>query len=248
MNNTTPDKNGQPEETVLTISTDDLNKLDIETLPLTPVVLDEKSRRKEIESACKKLRERPFIGFDTETKPSFKKGTQHPVSLLQLANDSTVVLVRLVSIQDFEAPKWDPLKRLLASPLILKAGVGIHDDALGLAKDHGLITHNTIDLRSLAKADSMDVLSLTKIYSILFGKRLSKRQQLSDWERHELSDAQKNYAGLDAYAGFKIFEKLRHLATPQMITKKLYGGQKSGKRVPKRAKRQTSPQEGTKQE
>ena len=212
---------------VLTITKEELNKLDTEDLPLSPVVLNEKSKRKEIEAACKQLRERGVIGFDTETKPSFKKGgSHHPVALLQLATDRVVVLVRLIRIKDFTEPKWMPLRRLLASPNILKVGVGIHDDGLGLAKDYGLITNKTLDLRSLAKADGMDVLSLTKIYSLLFGKRLSKGQRLSDWEKPELSGAQMEYAGLDAFAGYQIYDKLKHLATPQMVTKKLYGEQK----------------------
>ena len=224
-----PNRPLSPEEytgEILTISNEELNQLDKEELPIKPIVLNEKSKSKEIDAVCKQLRERGVIGFDTETKPSFKKGTHYPVALLQLSNDTVVVLVRLTRVKDFSAPKWKPLQRLLASPKVLKVGVGIHDDGLGLAKDYSLITNNTLDLRSLAKADGMDVLSLTKIYSLLFGKRLSKGQRLSDWEKAELSEAQMKYAGLDAYAGYRIYDKLKHLATPQMVGKKLFAEQK----------------------
>ena len=212
---------GSPKEP-LTISTEELNKLPKETLPLTPIVLSGESRSKEIAAACLKLRAKGTVGFDTETKPSFKKGINYPVALLQLATDEIVVLVRLTQVKEFGEAKWLPLRRLLASPKVLKTGVGIHDDALGLSKDHGLVTNTTLDLRSLAQADGMDVLSLSKIYSLLFGKRLAKGQRLSDWERPELTPAQKQYAGLDAYAGYMIYRRLEHLATPGMVTKRLH--------------------------
>lgn len=210
-----------PSGGVLTISTEDLNKLEKEILPIDPFIFTEKTKSKDIERLCKQLREDGVIGFDTETKPTFRKGIHYPVALLQLSNSTTVVLVRLIRIKDFGAPKWAPLRRLLASYRVLKVGVGINDDSLGLEKDYGLVTNNTLDLRALAKADGMDVLSLTKVYSLLFGKRLSKGQRLSDWERPELTPAQMQYAGLDAYAGYKIFEKLKHLKTDGMVTKKL---------------------------
>lgn len=213
----------------LTITKDELNKLDKEILPLEPIVLNEKSRSRDIALTCKALRKRGVIGFDTETKPAFRKGFHYPVALLQVATDELVVLVRLIRVKDISRAKWLPLRRLLSSSKILKVGVGIHDDVVGLHKDYGIITNNTLDLRSLAQADGMDVLSLTKIYSLLFGRRLSKGQRLSDWEKDELSTSQKEYAGLDAYAGYKIFEALGHLSTSEMITKRLIidGTQKS---------------------
>lgn len=222
-----------PEES-FTISTEELNKLDKETLPIKPILFTEKTRSKEIEETCKKLRIHGAVGFDTETKPAFKKGLHYPVALLQLSTDETVVLVRLIRIKDFGAPKWTPLRRLLSSPKVLKVGVGIHDDGLGLAKDYGLITNNTLDLRALAQAYGMDVLSLTKIYALLFGKRLSKGQRLSDWEKEELTQPQMQYAGLDAYAGYKIYEALKHLATQGMVNKKLNTTQSAKTRKPRR--------------
>ena len=212
----------QPQGDALALSTEELNTLDKETLPLTPVVLTEKSRSKEIAAACAALRRRAVVGFDTETKPAFRKGLHHPVALLQLATDEIVVLVRLVRIRDFEAPKWQPLRRLLASAKVLKVGVGIHDDGVGLFNDYRLVTNQTLDLRSLAQADGMEVLSLTKIYALLFGRRLSKGQRLSDWERPELTKPQIQYAGLDAQAGYRIHDPLKELATPAMVTRKLF--------------------------
>lgn len=118
-------------------------------------------------------------------------------------------------------PAWDkkliePVQKILKSKRITKVGVAIGDDAKGLWADHGLITNKMIDLRTIAKAAGVEVLSLTKLYAVLYNKRISKGQRLSDWEREELTEGQVDYAALDAYAGLKIYEGYQSLMKRDM--------------------------------
>lgn len=186
------------------ITKEELQKLEPETLPIEVVVLSHTSSLEQVEAVCHRLREgHKVLGFDTETKPSFRKGKTYKVSLIQLSNPEFVVLFRLL-------PSWDkkllePLHKILRSKRIAKVGVAIGDDAKGLWADHQLVTNRMVDLRTLAKSAGVEVLSLTKLYAVLYNKRISKGQRLSDWEREELTEGQVDYAALDAYAGLRIY-------------------------------------------
>lgn len=202
-------------EEPLNIAKEDLAVLDAEELSIPVVILSKDNTQEEIEEACARLIEGTrVLGFDTETKPAFKKGQSYKVSLLQLSSSDLVVLVRLSSKMDQKL--LAPVAKLLKSKRIAKVGVAIHDDIKGLYKDYGLIANKMLDLRTLAKASGIGALSLTRIYAVLFGKRISKGQRLSDWEREELSPAQIDYAALDAYAGFRIFKALEKNAKREM--------------------------------
>lgn len=201
------------------ISKDELSAMDAETIETPITVLDRTSSDEEIRATMNRLSMEPVLGFDTETKPSFQKGEHHRVALIQLASGQEVVLIRLNTFED--DGRLTPLRELLASPDVLKVGVAIHDDAVGLAKDYGLVSHNILDLRTLGHAAGITVLSLSKIYATLFGKRLSKGQRLSDWESGTLSDGQMRYGALDALAGYRIYRALEHYATPSMVERVL---------------------------
>lgn len=194
---------------------EELQLLEPETLSVPVVVLSHDSSLEEVVATCDRLREgNKVLGFDTETKPSFRKGKSYKVSLLQLSSPDLAVLVRLL-------PAWDkkliePVQKILKSKRITKVGVAIGDDAKGLWADHGLITNKMIDLRTIAKAAGVEVLSLTKLYAVLYNKRISKGQRLSDWEREELTEGQVDYAALDAYAGLKIYEGYQSLMKRDM--------------------------------
>lgn len=197
------------------ITKEELQKLEPETLPINVVVLSNTSSLEQVVEACDRLREgNKVLGFDTETKPSFRKGKSYKVSLLQLSSPDLVVLFRLL-------PSWDkkliePLQKVLKSKRIAKVGVAIGDDARGLWNDHQLITNRMVDLRTLSKAAGVEVLSLTRLYAVLYNKRISKGQRLSDWEREELTEGQVDYAALDAYAGLRIYEGFGKVLTRDM--------------------------------
>lgn len=156
-----------------------------------------------VENAVSRLRESDLIGFDTETRPSFKKGQVYHVALLQLSSDSECFLFRLNKIGMPE-----PLKQLLEDKGILKVGLSIHDDFRNLHKKFDFEPDGFVELQQYATQWNIIDKSLSKLFGILFGKRISKSQRLSNWEAEQLAEAQQNYAALDAFACVKIY---RHL-------------------------------------
>lgn len=154
--------------------------------------------------AVKELEKAEIIGFDTETKPAFRKGQQNTVALLQLAMHGKCYLFRLCRIG-----MLPEVKRLLEDRHILKVGLSIKDDFHSLNKLGELSPDGFVDLQEYVKEFGISDCSLTKINSIVTGKRISKSQQLSNWEAKELSNKQKEYAALDAMACINIFEFLR---------------------------------------
>lgn len=144
------------------------------------------------------------IGFDTETKPSFRRGERHTVSLLQLSTRNETFLFRLNHIGLPEC-----VKNLLENKDVLKIGVSIHDDFLNLHKKFQLEPHGFIDLQTYVKEFNIADSSLSRIYGILFDKRISKGQRLTNWEAPVLTHHQQEYAALDALACLHIYYHLQ---------------------------------------
>lgn len=156
------------------------------------------------ESAVNQLRGTELIGFDTETRPTFKKGQTHDVALLQLASTECSYLFRLNIIGMPEC-----LKELLEDPNQIKIGLSTHDDFRNLKKKYeDLKPEGFIELQNYVTRWNIIDKSLSKIYGILFGKRLSKSQRLSNWEAEQLAEAQQHYASLDALACIRIYVHL----------------------------------------
>ena len=155
------------------------------------------------DKAVKALSAESVIGIDTETRPSFKKGIQHQVSLIQLSTADTCFLIRLnrVGIPD-------SLKELLENENIAKVGISLHDDYQALNKRKRFKAGNFIDLQKCVGKFGIEEMSLQKIFAIIFGQRISKSQQLTNWENDVLTDKQKIYAATDAWACLKIYNKL----------------------------------------
>lgn len=153
--------------------------------------------------AAEVLRGESVIGFDTETKPSFKRGQVNQVSLLQLSTHSCCFLIRLNHIG-----LHPDIKAILESPRNLKIGVSIHDDFHHLSRAYELAPDGFIDLQSFVKDYKIADNSLSRIYGILFGHRISKGQRLTNWEAAELTVHQQEYAALDAYACICIYDHL----------------------------------------
>ena len=160
----------------------------------------------ETEKAVNYLLAQPILGFDTETRPSFKRGHQHRVALLQVSTPDTCFLFRLNHTGFTPA-----LKRLLADRTVVKLGLSWHDDLNTLKRLGQFTTGEFIDIQSLVGSVGIEDLSLQKLYANLFGKKISKRQQLSNWEADILGDKQKLYAATDAWACIKIYEELIRL-------------------------------------
>lgn len=164
------------------------------------VVID---KQENADEAVAELRKADLIGFDTETRPSFKKGQSYNVSLIQLATADSCYLFRISKIG---LP--DSLRNLLQDSDKTKIGLSIHDDFRNLNKLCSIEPGGFIELQQYATRWNIIDKSLSKLYAILFGQRLSKTQRLTNWEADTLSDAQQHYASLDAAACIKIYEYL----------------------------------------
>lgn len=157
----------------------------------------------ETEKAVKYLMTQSILGFDTETRPSFRKGLQHKVSLLQVSTPDICFLFRLNHTGLTPA-----LIQLLEDETIVKIGLSWHDDINSLHKLGTFKTGHFIDIQDHARDLGIEDLSLQKLYANLFGKKISKRQQLSNWEADILSDKQKLYAATDAWACIMIYKEI----------------------------------------
>jgi ribonuclease D len=156
-----------------------------------------------INQICKSLAKEQVLGFDTETKPSFKKGNSNRVSLLQLATSNDAYLFRLHKTGLPEA-----LIKILSNPAILKVGIAIRDDIRHLISVCDFEAGGFIELQNFVKQFGIENSGLSKLSGIILNFRISKSQQLSNWENEELTDAQKLYAATDAWAAFEIYKTL----------------------------------------
>ena len=156
--------------------------------------------------AVRYLLSQPLLGIDTETRPSFKRGDQHLVSLLQVSTPDTCFLFRLRYTGFTPA-----LKAFLEDKTVTKVGLSLTDDMNSLHHLGAFTPGNFIDIQNMVKEVGIEDLSLQKLYANLFRQKISKRQQLSNWDADILTDKQKLYAATDAWACINIYNKLNKL-------------------------------------
>lgn len=173
------------------------------TFPGKTVVVMSES---EAEKAVDFLLSNDILGVDTETRPSFKKGESHMVSLLQVSTSNICFLFRLNHIGITPA-----ILRLLENTTVPMVGLSLHDDMLSLHKRVGFTPGNFIDLQDLVGELGIEDLSLQKLYANLFHQRISKRQRLTNWDSDVLNDKQKAYAALDAWACINLYKEILRL-------------------------------------
>ena len=157
----------------------------------------------QIEQACRYLAAHEVIGFDTETRPSFRAGVSFKVSLLQLSTDERCFLFRLNRI-----PLAKPILQLLENPKVQKIGVDVTNDICGLNQLRHFRAGGFIDLQNEVERWGIEEKSLRKISALVLGKRISKAQRLSNWESTTLTDKQQLYAATDAWACVRIYRRL----------------------------------------
>lgn len=144
-----------------------------------------------------------LLGFDTETKPSFKKGSKNTVSLIQLSTSNLACLFRINKIGFPQE-----LIKLLSDPSVIKAGVAVHDDIRFLKGVKKFSAEGFVDLQNFVRDYGIESSGLKKLSAIVLGFRISKRQQVTDWEAEQLSEAQQIYAATDAWVCYEIYKKL----------------------------------------
>lgn len=187
---------------VSSITKEELSGLPMERFDGRIIIIQTES---EAEKAVAYLEQQKAIGFDTETRPAFHKGVSHQIALMQLSTLDTCFLFRLNLIG---LP--DCLADILINPAIKKVGLSLKDDFSAIHKRKAIAPTNFVELQSFVKDYGIEDNGLQRIYGILFGKRISKGQRLSNWEAGVLSDAQKMYAAIDAWACLKIFNELKY--------------------------------------
>lgn len=163
-------------------------------------------RIEDVTQAVEQLSSSEILGIDTETRPSFRKGTIHKVALLQVANEDLCCLFQL-SCFGF-APD---LIHLLSNKVIKKVGLSLKDDFFMLSKRHKFDPQNCVDLQDYAKEMGIKDMSLQKLFANVFHQRISKSAQLSNWEAPIYTQSQKLYAATDAYACLKLYKELKRL-------------------------------------
>ena len=187
------------------------NKRDKSELADTPrvvfeVIIEEIDTEEKALKAIETLREHKVVGFDTETRPSFTRGQGHKIALLQLSTNEMAYLFRLnkIGIPDCVAD-------FLADPDIIKVGLSVKDDFNSLASRRKFNTAGFVELQDLCGSMGIEEKGLQKMYGLLFGERISKNQQLSNWEIESLTESQRQYAAVDAWACLRIYRYLTEL-------------------------------------
>ena len=154
----------------------------------------------DVRDAIKTLRKYQVLGFDTETRPVFRKGVQHDVSLLQLSTSKEAFLFRL---NHLGFP--DEIIEILEDSAILKVGIAILDDVRGLQKLSNFKPGGFIELADIASDLGIVTCGLRNLAAIFLGVRITKKAQLTNWERPVISSKQSLYAATDAWICLKMY-------------------------------------------
>ena len=184
-----------------------ISKEEINSLPILEyegrniVLVDTLSKLK---TTIDVLKNEEVLGFDTETKPSFEKGKMNKVALLQLSTADTCYLIRLNVLG-----MQNPIIELLSSEKPLKIGLSLKDDYKMLNRRRSFKPAGFLDLQSVIGKFGIKDLSLQKIYAIMFNKKISKSQRLTNWQAPNLTLQQQKYAAVDAWACMDIYNVIK---------------------------------------
>jgi ribonuclease D len=183
-----------------------IDKATIQELPITHfegevIIVDHPTH---VAPAIEYLSQHTILGVDTEARPSFKRGVHYPTALVQVATLERCYLFRLTHVG---LPQ--ELADIFANPNICKVGLAFKDDLTGLKRRRSFKPTNCIDLQTIVCKYGIIELGLQKIFAIIFGKKISKSQQLTNWENSYLTPEQARYASTDAWATLKIYLELQ---------------------------------------
>ena len=156
-----------------------------------------------VEEAVEYLSKQNAIGVDTESRPSFTRGVHYPTALLQIATEERCYLFRLTHVGMPQA-----LADIFANPKITKVGLAFKDDIAGLRRRRDFKPANCIDLQTIVSKYGILDMGLQKIFAICFGRKISKAQQLTNWENSHLTPDQARYASTDAWATLLIYKDI----------------------------------------
>jgi ribonuclease D len=194
------------------ITKEEVNEMPVVVFDGRITMIEEKSQ---LILAISELYENQIVGIDTETKPSFARGTHHKVSLVQISTLDHCYLFRL------NKTGFPPeLAHFLSSQKVKKIGLALRDDFAGLNKLFPFKPQNFVDLQTIVNNYGIFELGLQKIFAIIFNRKISKSQRLTNWESNELTEQQQRYAATDAWASLLIYLQLlreKQLTNSQLI-------------------------------
>jgi len=182
------------------IAKEDINLLELDKYNGETILVNTDA---ELDKACAEIEKCAIIGIDTETKPSFKKGQMNTVALLQIATDKKAYIVRLKKVKMSQR-----LADIFTNESIQKIGIAIFDDLKDLKKIIPFTDKSVVDLNLLAPKLGFESIGAKKLSALVLGFRISKRQQVSNWELEKLSQAQIDYAATDAWICREIYLRL----------------------------------------
>lgn len=208
----------------ITISPEEIGRLELASFPGEIHVID--SVGEDFNKAVSYLKRQRIIGFDTETRPTFSPD-QHSngTALLQLSGAGKAFLFRICQMGGIPRKLCD----ILANPTIVKVGAAIHDDVRGLQRFAGFQPRNFVDLQKIVWEYGIRDKSVKKMTAIIMGIKISKAQQLSNWEAERLSESQQRYAATDAWVCREMYLRLQKAPkaplTPEQLHPELYPDQ-----------------------
>lgn len=183
-----------------------IGKEEVNSLPITQfdgevIVVDQPEQ---VADAIAYLQAQTVVGVDTEARPSFTRGVHYPTALVQIATEERCYLFRLTHVGMPEE-----LCQIFANPNICKVGLAFKDDINGLRRRRNFVPQNCVDIQNMALKYGILELGLQKIFAICFHKKISKTQQLTNWENSHLTLEQARYASTDAWATLLIYKEFR---------------------------------------
>jgi len=189
-----------------TISSEEVNQLELDAYQGEIVLIEDKEQ---LSTAFQEINQHSWVGFDTETKPMFKRGEYNPVALLQIAIPSKVFLIRIN-----KTGVSNEILKFFENHTIKKIGVALRDDIKDLQKLKDFVPRGFLQLNELVKHIGIESNGLRKLTAIVLGFRISKNAQVSNWEAPVLTTKQITYAATDAWVCLKIFNELQKLGLP----------------------------------
>lgn len=204
----------------ISVSPEEIGALELASFPGTIEVIDTDGDA--FHRALRYLKRQRVLGFDTETRPTFSP-EQHAngTALLQLSGSGKAFLFRLKTLG---LPR--PLASILANPSIIKVGAATLDDVRGLQKLTKFAPKGFVDLQNIVWEYGIRDKSVKKMTAIILGVKISKAQQLSNWEAEHLSESQQRYAATDAWVCREMYLKLihsqKHPLTPEQLHPERY--------------------------
>lgn len=188
-----------------TITNEQINELPVKNFPGRILVVDSAETMAEAETI---LTGETLLGYDTESRPSFTKGLQYGVSLVQISTADTALLFRVKL-----CPLSPEVIKIIEDPKVLKIGAAIRDDLRGMQKLTRFTPRGFVDLQTIAHKWGIEELSVKKLSAIVLGFKVSKAQRLSNWESARLTPPQQDYAAMDAWVCRQIYHTLQKSPT-----------------------------------